>query len=277
LRRTDRLQEIWGGREHLAFSIGVAMASSHESLTEKEKETLRLIARGHDAKSAARELDISVHTVNERLRNSRRKMDVTSSREAARTLLELEANSKEQAPKNLAYKEIGGENAPAFTEPASIVDQGRRWARWIGGIAVMSLATLALVVTLSAPLIPEDLSPHTVTANLTATDAAPEEAARTWLALVDASDWQASYEAAGAAFREPNTVAEWQAASEQVRTPLGSVMSREAIKTEFVNAPPNGFLLVRFLTKFENGSTAIEHVTLEEEVGGLKVVGYLIE
>lgn len=57
------------------------------SLTDKEKQTLRLILRGHDAKSTARHLGLSVHTVNERLREARRKLAVSSSREAARLLL----------------------------------------------------------------------------------------------------------------------------------------------------------------------------------------------
>ena len=56
------------------------MAEQLDTLTDKEKETLRLIVRGHDAKTAARELGLSVHTINERLRAARRKLDVTSSR-----------------------------------------------------------------------------------------------------------------------------------------------------------------------------------------------------
>ena len=64
------------------------------SLTEKEKQTLRLIVRGYDAKSAARSLDLSVHTINGRLRDVRRKLAVPSSREAARLLLEAEAQCK---------------------------------------------------------------------------------------------------------------------------------------------------------------------------------------
>src|SRR3546814_16629520 len=60
------------------------------ALTEKEKQTLRLIVRGHDAKSIARNLDLSVHTINERLRDARRKLKVSSSREAARLLFDAE-------------------------------------------------------------------------------------------------------------------------------------------------------------------------------------------
>ena len=40
------------------------MAHALGELTEKEKETLRLIVRGHDAKSMAAEFDLSVHTIN---------------------------------------------------------------------------------------------------------------------------------------------------------------------------------------------------------------------
>ncbi|GAA0731919.1 MULTISPECIES: helix-turn-helix domain-containing protein [Sphingomonas] len=70
--------------------MGMGDASPHprddNALTEREKTTLRLLLAGHDAKSIARELELSVHTVNERLRDARRKLGVASSREAARRL-----------------------------------------------------------------------------------------------------------------------------------------------------------------------------------------------
>ena len=56
------------------------MDSRIARLTEKEKAALRLIVEGHDAKSMARALDLSVHTINDRLRAARRKLGVTSSR-----------------------------------------------------------------------------------------------------------------------------------------------------------------------------------------------------
>ncbi|WP_313538783.1 helix-turn-helix transcriptional regulator [Sphingomonas sp.] len=61
------------------------------ALTKGEKTTLRLLLAGHDAKLIARELGLSVHTVNERLRDARRKLGVASSREAARRLAESDA------------------------------------------------------------------------------------------------------------------------------------------------------------------------------------------
>lgn len=81
------------------------MKGDVESLSDRERETLRLLGRGHDAKSIASALGLSVHTVNERLREVRRKLGVSSSREAARLLLAHEAAS---APSNKSgYKEMG--------------------------------------------------------------------------------------------------------------------------------------------------------------------------
>lgn len=53
-------------------------------LTAKEVEVLALVAQGHDAKSAARELEVSTHTIYERLRRAREKLGASNSREAAR-------------------------------------------------------------------------------------------------------------------------------------------------------------------------------------------------
>lgn len=56
------------------------------NLTPKEIEALALIAQGHDAKSAARELSVSSHTIYERLRRAREKLGAENSRAAARQL-----------------------------------------------------------------------------------------------------------------------------------------------------------------------------------------------
>ena len=48
------------------------MSDGFQALSEREKETLRLLLGGHDIKSIAAGLGLSVHTVNERLREARR-------------------------------------------------------------------------------------------------------------------------------------------------------------------------------------------------------------
>ena len=54
------------------------------------------------------------------------------------------------------------------------------------------------------------------------------------------------------------------------------MLSRKAIRFEYMNAPPHGYEMVQFRTDFENRKGVIESVTLEREDSGLKVVGYFI-
>ncbi len=108
-------------------------------------------------------------------------------------------------------------------------------------------------------------------------DAAPEQSARNWLALTDASDWRRSYEATGNTFRQLNTLALWQETSQQARAPLGDAIARDAISFQNVNAPPHGYTIVSFRTDFENKAGVIETVTLEREGGAFRVVGYTID
>jgi DNA-binding CsgD family transcriptional regulator len=74
-----------------------------EKLTHRKKEILWLLLEGHDAKSAARQLSISVHTVNEHLRDARRTLGVSSSREAARLLRQAESGN----PNSVRSKKLG--------------------------------------------------------------------------------------------------------------------------------------------------------------------------
>lgn len=117
------------------------MATDLGTLTDREKAVLRLLAKGFDAKSAARELGLSVHTVNERLRSIRRKLQVTSSREAARLLLERENN------KSLVYKEFGV--GCGAEQPDNAATSKRAYAPIAGGLIAMSLVFLTAFLTFS--------------------------------------------------------------------------------------------------------------------------------
>ena len=139
------------------------MTQRHLSLTEKEKETLRLLLQGYDAKSMAQHLGLSVHTINERLRDARRKMATSSSREAARMLREVE----EHDPELLGDKTFGDATASGLTQDQSRPAQGpgTRRAGWIAGGIVMSfgLALLALS-SLSGPATVPAAAPSATTA-----------------------------------------------------------------------------------------------------------------
>jgi len=252
-----------------------------DALTEKEKQTLRLLLAGHDAKSMARALDLSVHTVNERLRDARRKLSVSSSKAAARLLREAEGEGGGAAPERLGDKEIGAGGAAAAVqqgaEPSAfpIATSRKAWA--IGGLTMISLAAIAALALAAAP----DSAPDGAAAPAQASAAAQSpaaEAALRFLALVDAGNWTESWAATASSFRQLNTVEAWQSASLQARVPLGRVVSRSLAGEESIPAPPAGLQLVRFRTRFANNqAVSVETLTLAREGGSWRVAGYYIE
>ncbi len=73
-----------------------------DNLNQNEKEALYLLLQGHDAKTAAREIGVTPNVINERLRSARQKLQVTSSKAAARMLAEHEGyEPKIFVPKNI--------------------------------------------------------------------------------------------------------------------------------------------------------------------------------
>jgi DNA-binding CsgD family transcriptional regulator len=245
------------------------------ALTEKEKQTLRLIVRGHDAKSSARNLGLSVHTINERLRDARRKMAVSSSREAARMLLEAENDMATAPPDLLGDAEMGEDVGapPQDQEAASISGVGRADRRpWILiGVALMTLA-LALLALIALPQV---ATPSTPPATETP-DAAVVDTARHWLALLDQSRWDESYRATAASFRTLNTPQVWATVSERVRAPLGAMLSRSFVSEQEVPTPPHGYEMVKFRTRFANKAELVETVTLEQADGVWRVAGVTV-
>ena len=254
------------------------MAQDVDGLTEKEKVTLRLLLAGHDAKSMARHLGLSVHTVNERLRDARRKLSVSSSREAARRLREAEAAD----PETFGDKRIGdAQAAPAGqqgAEPgaAPLANRRKRWA--IGGFAMLSFA-LALLALSGGPEAAQDGAGRSAEAAPASVPAefAAAQAARQWLALVDAGNWEESWAGTAESFRSLNTVDAWRSASEAGRVPLGQVLSRSFAGEESIPAPPHGLQLVRFRTDFANRAGATETLSLAREGGSWRIAGYFIE
>ncbi|MDJ0978323.1 MAG: DUF4019 domain-containing protein [Erythrobacter sp.] len=237
------------------------MRSDLNQLTQKEKDVLRLLVRGHDAKSTALSLGLSVHTINDRLREARRKLDVTSSREAARLLYEAEAADPQKDARTL----LGDANAARETDPDQVAAVSDRAILLTGGFVLMLSFTLAAAM-LAVSALSDDRPPGDPATPLeTAQLQEFERSALAWLALVDASDWTASFAAAGQSFQEPNTVQTWREASEQARVPLGAVIERETVTADYVNAPPHGYVIMEFRTDFAKRSGATEKVTLERE------------
>jgi DNA-binding CsgD family transcriptional regulator len=249
------------------------MSDLPRTLTEKEKETLRLMGRGHDAKSMARHLGLSVHTVNERLRAARRKLSASSSREAARRLLDSESGTPDFHGDRL----LGDAAAPlAPAQARAAIDTGRRTHR-APRIAAGVIMSLILGIAALA-LQPQSVStPVQTSAPATPAQAEIVRSARDWLAIVDAGRWAESWRATGDSFRSMNTVEAWTQASQQGRVPLGAMVSRADLSRESVPAPPHGLEMVKFRTSFANRAGATETLTLIREGQAWRVVGYWID
>ena len=247
------------------------MGQGQQALSEKEKQTLRLLLAGHDAKSLARHLGLSVHTVNERLRDARRKLSASSSREAARLLHEAESLH----PHLVADNEIGDAVLPsgtAETDASTAVLPTRHYATWIIGVIVM--LSLALAIFALSPAV---MQPDGNTTSAVQAETQPVQSARRWLEMGDASNWKTSWEATAASFRKANTLALWTSVSVKVRVPLGTVLSRTLISAEEVPTPPKGNTVVKFRTQFANKVDALETIALTREDGVWRVVGCYIE
>ena len=128
-----------------------------QKLTPRQMEILRLLQGGFDTKSIARELDISVHTVTEHLREARRSLGVSNSREAARMLAQAETG-----PPNYMGATKIGVGGPAVTISPVEQSSTKRWLVTIGAAIMILLATVALALTQSNS---EPRLPHSAAAS----------------------------------------------------------------------------------------------------------------
>ena len=253
------------------------MAGGYRALTEKEKQTLRLLVDGYDAKSMARYLGLSVHTINERLRDARRKMATSSSREAARLVRAVESST----PQSLGDTKLGdvlaasGEQTAASHEADGAVPR----RRWLIGGTVMSLAlgAYALAALFGSTVAPSAAPVATAAESPDPAGRAAIDAARSFLALVDAGDWSRSYAATAQTFRKNNSEALWAESSRQVYPQLGALRDRTLAGADFVPARPDGAWIVKFRSRFANRENAVETLSLERDDGTWKVTGIFVD
>ncbi|MCP5143189.1 MAG: DUF4019 domain-containing protein [Gammaproteobacteria bacterium] len=251
------------------------------TLTEREKKTLRLLLAGHDAKSIAREFDLSVHTINDRLRDARRKLGVPSSREAARLLALHEGR-----PNSIVPEAIGVGDMSANVQIDGQSSKPKRtvfvFAFLGGGLLVLSLTIVALMIASNL----EDAATTNPAAQKHAVETKGQSqsestaSAKAWLALVDSRNWTESWRRAGSMFRSQLSQQGWASTILPVRDPLGAVTSRTVGKVtkaaSLPGAPDGEYELLEFQTDFANKRGAIETVVLAKEGSDWRVVGYFI-
>lgn len=115
-----------------------------------------------------------------------------------------------------------------------------------------------------------------------ASTATAQAAAEQWLALVDASDYEKSWQQAGTAFKSAITAQRWAQVCAAARTPLGTVRSRSSQGIEpsatLPGMPDGQYATLKFAATFEHKASAIETVTLILEPDSQwRIVGYFIQ
>jgi hypothetical protein len=110
---------------------------------------------------------------------------------------------------------------------------------------------------------------------------AAQKEARSWLELTDRGDAVASWSATGKQFQNAISADKWADSLKQVRPPLGAVVERTLLSTQFTTsfqgAPDGDYVLLVFRSSFAKKIDSRETVTLEHEANGAwRVIGYFI-
>jgi len=137
----------------------------------------------------------------------------------------------------------------------------------------MKMAPLFFIVALAA------ISP--AAAQEEAAEAAAQASTRAWLALVDAGQYEASWEKAASFFRAAITSEDWVQALSGARASFGAVLDRDTISAEYTKtlpgAPDGEYVVFQFKSSFENKANAVETVTAMADLDGKwRVAGYFI-
>ena len=114
------------------------------------------------------------------------------------------------------------------------------------------------------------------------TNNAAVEPAQTWLQGIDNGNYAPSWTNAAAYFQSAMTSEKWVEAVQQVRKPLGPLVSRKVKSaqemTSLPGAPDGRYIVMQFETSFANKKSAIETVTfMQEKDGQWKSCGYYIK
>jgi serine/threonine protein kinase/tetratricopeptide (TPR) repeat protein len=118
-------------------------------------------------------------------------------------------------------------------------------------------------------------------APLSITNSAAVEPAQNWLRDIDDASYAQSWTNAAAYFQQAITPEKWVESMQQVRKPLGPLVSRKARSaqelTSLPGAPDGRYIVMQFETAFANKKSAVETVTfMLEKDGQWRAAGYYI-
>ena len=262
-----------------------------DDLSEKEREALRLLLAGHDAKSSARKLGVSHHAIHDRLRRARLKLGTTGSREAALLLSASEGVTADTTgtPDIIVHEPIGAEPTASLPEgPASATwkrpgSPGSQWRR--KGLILMSISILIVAAAMAfnsqqapsqnaaeatatpGPDAVATTAPRSPSRAEQAAQARPRStaAAQAFMALVDAGDAAASYEAAAPALRNAHGFGIWELGV-ALHASEGGARRRTLVRVEHDVIPANpdyeALEILTFDTIMLNGDHSTERLVM---------------
>lgn len=107
-------------------------------------------------------------------------------------------------------------------------------------------------------------------------------AAEAWLELVDNGQYGESWDNSSEYFKNQITREHFKQLLNRIRKPYGEILSREAklkkYMTSLRGAPDGEYVVIKFLTSFQNGESTIETVTpMIDKDGQWRVAGYFIK
>lgn len=107
------------------------------------------------------------------------------------------------------------------------------------------------------------------------------DAAKSWLSLVDAGQYDRSWTEASKLFQAHVTQTQWTTEVKSAREPIGAVDSRNVPAVRFTNSlpgvPDGQYAVLQFHSKFAHKAGAIETVTMMMDDGTWKLAGYFIK
>ncbi|MDO6602529.1 DUF4019 domain-containing protein [Arenibacter palladensis] len=105
--------------------------------------------------------------------------------------------------------------------------------------------------------------------------------AKGWLGLIYVQDYSQSWDNAASLFQRAVTKEQWTQQLSGIVPPLGEVISRDVISSEYhttlPGAPDGEYIVIQFKTSFENKNESIETVTQMKDGDQWKVSGYFIK
>lgn len=276
-----------------------------DALSEKEREALRLLLAGHDAKSSARKLSVSHFAIHDRLRRARLKLGTTGSRQAALLLSE----SEKATPDSIVHEPFGGvttADLPDDPSSANMKRPGSSGSQWRSkGLIIMSVSILIVAATVAIISHGEAPQKNAETAdtrargseavmtgskrasnvarpveNTPSVQARSATAAREFMVLVDAGDAAASYQAAASTFRDAHGFDLWRLGV-AIRASDGGAQRRTLVSVERDGHPANpvheAVEILTFETIMLNGERKAERLVMALIDGSWRVAKIDVE